>query len=155
MTAGSEDVEWERQRTLEQEAERQLQKRIKDRVPQKRARGKAKAGDIDGMRIAVVVAIYNVFFTIHLYLSGAGSNSRRMGTMYIAGCKIRCPRPVTCHPILKSQKFTPVDLALELLNESSTGKDMRSFQSTKRLLFDALKGSVDSTLTTWPFSGGI
>jgi len=25
---------------------------------------------------------------------------------------------------------------------------MRSFQSTKRLLFDALKGSVDSTLAT-------
>ena len=41
-----------------------------------------------------------------------------------------------------------MDLALELLDESSTGKDMRSFQSTKRLLFDALKGSVDSTSTT-------
>ena len=44
------------------------------------------------------------------------------------------------------KKFSPVDLALELLNESSTGQDMRSFQSTKNLLFDALKGSVDSTL---------
>jgi len=76
MTAGSEDVEWERQRTLEQESERQLQKRIKDRVPQRRARGKAKAGDIDGMRIAVVVAGYNVVFTIRLCPSGAGSNSR-------------------------------------------------------------------------------
>ena len=63
MTAGSEDAEWERQRTLEQEAERQLQKRIKDRVPQRRARGKAKAGDIDGMCIAVVIAAYNVVFT--------------------------------------------------------------------------------------------
>ena len=29
MTAGSEEAEWERQRTLEQEAEQQLQKRIK------------------------------------------------------------------------------------------------------------------------------
>lgn len=52
MTAGSEEAEWERKRTLDQEAELQLQKRIKDRVPQKRARGKAKAGDIDGMYIA-------------------------------------------------------------------------------------------------------
>lgn len=49
MTAGSEEAEWERKRSLDQEAELQLQKRIKDRVPQRRARGKAKAGDIDGM----------------------------------------------------------------------------------------------------------
>jgi hypothetical protein len=55
MTSGSEDAEWERQRTLEQEAERQLQKRIKDRVPQKRAKGKARAGDIDGTSIASIV----------------------------------------------------------------------------------------------------
>ncbi|KAF9650351.1 hypothetical protein BDM02DRAFT_3223223 [Thelephora ganbajun] len=103
MTAGSEDAEWERQRTLEQEAERQLQKRIKDRVPQRRAKGKAKAGDID----AVLDQIQDEW------------------------------EPCT------SPDFSPVDLALELFNESSTGKDMRSFQSTKRLLFDALKGSVD------------
>ena len=63
MTAGSEDAEWERRRTLEQEAERQLQKRIKDRVPQRRAKGKAKAGDIDGMCFAVATA-YNVVFTV-------------------------------------------------------------------------------------------
>lgn len=75
MTAGSEDAEWERKRTLELEAERQLQKRIKDRVPQRRARGKAKAGDIDGMRTAVVAA-YNVVFTARLCHSGLGSDSR-------------------------------------------------------------------------------
>ena len=63
MTAGSEDAEWERRRTLEQEAERQLQKRIKDRVPQRRAKGKAKAGDIDGMCFVVATA-YNVVFTV-------------------------------------------------------------------------------------------
>ena len=66
MTAGSEDVEWERQRSLEQEAERQLQKRIKDRVPQKRARGKAKAGDIDGTSITSAAIAYCVAFTLHL-----------------------------------------------------------------------------------------
>lgn len=32
---------------------------------------------------------------------------------------------------------------------------MRSFQSTKRLLFDALKGSVNSTLAASQFSGKI
>lgn len=103
MTAGSEEAEWERQRTLELEAERQLQKRIKDRVPQRRAKGKAKAGDID----AVLDQIQDEWES--------------------------CTSP----------DFSPVDLALELLDESTTGKDMRSFQSTKRLLFDALKGSVD------------
>lgn len=81
MTAGSEDAEWERKRTLEQEAERQLQKRIKDRVPQKRAKGKAKAGDIDGTSI---VAAPDVILTIRSYRSCTGSNSRRMGIMYIA-----------------------------------------------------------------------
>ena len=66
MTAGSEDAEWERQRTLEQEAELQLQKRIKDRVPQRRAKGKAKAGDIDGVCITVVSPAYSVVFTVRL-----------------------------------------------------------------------------------------
>lgn len=65
MTSGSEDAEWERKRTLEQEAERQLQKRIKDRVPQKRAKGKAKTGDIDGAAIVSVVVICDVIFTVH------------------------------------------------------------------------------------------
>ena len=83
MTAGSEDAEWERRRTLEQEAERQLQKRIKDRVPQRRAKGKAKAGDIDGMCFVVATA-YNVVFTVRLGHSGSGSNSRRVGAMYVA-----------------------------------------------------------------------
>lgn len=86
MTSGSEDAEWERQRTLEQEAERRLQKRIKDRVPQRRARGKAKAGDIDGTSIVLFVA-FGVIFTLHSRRSGTGSNSRRMGTMYIARCE--------------------------------------------------------------------
>ena len=43
------DDEWERERQQEVEAERQRQKRIMDKVPGRRANGKAKAGDIDGM----------------------------------------------------------------------------------------------------------
>lgn len=89
MTAGSEDAQWERQRTLDQEAERQLQKRIKDRVPQRRAKGKAKAGDIDGTSIALVVVVYGMIFTVHLRRSRARSNSRRMGIMYIVRCRSR------------------------------------------------------------------
>ena len=89
MTAGSEDAQWERQRTLDQEAERQLQKRIKDRVPQRRAKGKAKAGDIDGKSVAFVVVTRGVIFTVHLCRSRAGSNSRRMGIVYIARCRSR------------------------------------------------------------------
>ena len=91
MTAGSEEAEWERKRTLDQEAERQLQKRIKDRVPQKRARGKAKAGDIDGMHIASVLSC-DMAFTAHPCSSRAGRNSRRVGSVHIARRETRHPR---------------------------------------------------------------
>ena len=37
-----------------------------------------------------------------------------------------------------------MDLALQLLGESSRGKDMSSFRQTKNMLSKALKGSVDS-----------
>ncbi|KAF9242326.1 Sec8 exocyst complex component-specific domain-containing protein [Melanogaster broomeanus] len=39
--------------------------------------------------------------------------------------------------------FNNVDLALSLLDESSTGKSMNSFRKTKQMLAEALKGSVD------------
>ncbi|TFK56605.1 Sec8 exocyst complex component-specific domain-containing protein [Heliocybe sulcata] len=39
--------------------------------------------------------------------------------------------------------FIPVDLALQLLDETSVGKDIDSFRHTKNLLSRALKGSVD------------
>ncbi|KAF8917620.1 Sec8 exocyst complex component-specific domain-containing protein [Mucidula mucida] len=39
--------------------------------------------------------------------------------------------------------FNPVDLALQLLDESSVGKDIESFHRTKKMLSKALKGSVD------------
>ncbi|KAG6821359.1 hypothetical protein H0H93_014156 [Arthromyces matolae] len=42
--------------------------------------------------------------------------------------------------------FNHVDLALQLLDDSSHGKDMNSFQRTKDMLGKALKGSVDSVL---------
>ncbi|KIY62642.1 exocyst complex component sec8 [Cylindrobasidium torrendii FP15055 ss-10] len=40
-------------------------------------------------------------------------------------------------------EFNPVDLALQLLDDSSVGKDIDSFTQTKRMLGNALKGSVD------------
>ena len=106
MTAGSQDAEWERQRTLEQEAEQQLQKRIKDRVPQRRARGKAKAGDIDGMHISPVITC-DAVFTIRFCPSGTGSDPRRMGTMHVARCKTYHLRQGACHTTLKLQKVQP------------------------------------------------
>ncbi|KAF8632974.1 hypothetical protein AX15_001571 [Amanita polypyramis BW_CC] len=39
--------------------------------------------------------------------------------------------------------FNCVDLALQLLDQSSQGKDIRSFRHTKDMLSNALKGSVD------------
>jgi hypothetical protein len=44
------------------------------------------------------------------------------------------------------QQFNNVDLALQLLDDSSLGKDMDSFRRTKEMLGRALKGSVDSAL---------
>ncbi|KAH9996469.1 Sec8 exocyst complex component-specific domain-containing protein [Russula vinacea] len=40
-------------------------------------------------------------------------------------------------------EFNPVDLALHILDDSSAGKDMESFRRTKRMLSEALQGSVD------------
>lgn len=40
-------------------------------------------------------------------------------------------------------EFNPVDLALQILDDSSAGKDMSSFRRTKLMLSHALKGSVD------------
>lgn len=45
---------------------------------------------------------------------------------------------------LNEWKFNPVDLALQLLDDSSQSKDMSSFRQTKNMLSKALKGSVDS-----------
>jgi exocyst complex component 4 len=46
--------------------------------------------------------------------------------------------------ITYSMQFNNVDLALQLLDQSSVGKDMDSFRRTKDTLSKALKGSVDS-----------
>lgn len=40
-------------------------------------------------------------------------------------------------------KFNPVDLALQLLDDGTSGKSEESFRRTKTLLGRALKGSVE------------
>ena len=47
------------------------------------------------------------------------------------------------------RKFNPVDLALQLLDDSK-GKNMASFRDTKDMLSRALKGSVDSMSVVTP-----
>ncbi|KAG1757763.1 Sec8 exocyst complex component-specific domain-containing protein [Suillus lakei] len=77
--------------------------RIRERMPYRKATGKAKAGDID----AVLDQIKDEWeFVI-------------------------------------DPDFNNVDLALSLLDDSSTGKDIESFRQTKVMLSHALKGSVD------------
>lgn len=49
MTNGSDDLEYQRERQKEIEAENVRQQRIRDKVPGRRVNGKARAGDIDGM----------------------------------------------------------------------------------------------------------
>ncbi|KAE9382895.1 hypothetical protein BT96DRAFT_1027472 [Gymnopus androsaceus JB14] len=44
-------------------------------------------------------------------------------------------------------EFNPVDLAVDLLDQKSAGKDLDDFQETKYKLFSALKGTVDKTQT--------
>ncbi|KIK70793.1 hypothetical protein GYMLUDRAFT_32854 [Collybiopsis luxurians FD-317 M1] len=72
----------------------------------------------------------------------------------IAGRKIAGrPRPGDIDAVLNQVKdgwefvvdpdFNPVDLAVDLLDRRSTGKDMDSFQDIKYKLFSALKGTVD------------
>ncbi|KAI0322694.1 Sec8 exocyst complex component-specific domain-containing protein [Amylostereum chailletii] len=39
--------------------------------------------------------------------------------------------------------FNPVDLALQIIGDGTSGKDLSSFRRTKKLLSQALKGSVD------------
>ncbi|KAJ4485935.1 Sec8 exocyst complex component-specific domain-containing protein [Lentinula aciculospora] len=63
------------------------------------------------------------------------------------------PRPGDIDAVLNQVKdgwefvvdpdFNPVDLAVDLLDQRSTGKNMASFQDTKYKLFSALKGTVD------------
>ncbi|ETW86911.1 hypothetical protein HETIRDRAFT_377575 [Heterobasidion irregulare TC 32-1] len=97
------DDEWERERQQEVEAERQRQKRIMDKVPGRRANGKAKAGDID----AILEQIKDEWeFVI-------------------------------------DSEFNPIDLALQLIDDSNSGKDIGSFRRTKSMLSKTLKGSVD------------
>ncbi|KAI0778405.1 Sec8 exocyst complex component-specific domain-containing protein [Trametes elegans] len=45
--------------------------------------------------------------------------------------------------VVTAPDFNPVDLALQLLDESSLGKDMDSFRRTKDMLSQAMKGSVN------------
>ncbi|KAI0639631.1 Sec8 exocyst complex component-specific domain-containing protein [Trametes polyzona] len=45
--------------------------------------------------------------------------------------------------VVTNPDFNPVDLALQLLDDSSLGKDMESFRRTKDMLSQAMKGSVD------------
>ena len=48
-----------------------------------------------------------------------------------------------------SMQFNNVDLALQLLDQSSLGKDIDSFRKTKNKLSKALKGSVDSMVVSF------
>ncbi|KAF7339799.1 Sec8 exocyst complex component specific domain-containing protein [Mycena venus] len=98
------EVQRERDRREEIEAEKLRQQRIRDKAPGRRVNGKARAGDIDAVLDQV-----------------------KDGWEFVV-----------------DPEFNNVDLALELLDENSVGKDMDSFRRTKNMLSKALKGSVDS-----------
>lgn len=77
-----------------------------------------------------------------MYLSYPGPDQRRVGVCHRSRCKyirILLSRGNT----IDTSQFNNVDLALSLLDETSTGKSMFSFRNTKDMLSQALKGSVD------------
>ncbi|KAG2159664.1 Sec8 exocyst complex component-specific domain-containing protein [Suillus bovinus] len=103
ITNGNEDIAYEQEKQREKELEMRRQERIRERMPYRKATGKAKAGDID----AVLDQIKDEWeFVI-------------------------------------DPDFNNVDLALSLVDDSSTGKGIESFRQTKVMLSHALKGSVD------------
>ncbi|KAG1908278.1 Sec8 exocyst complex component-specific domain-containing protein [Suillus fuscotomentosus] len=103
ITNGNEDIAYEQEKQREKELEMRRQERIRERMPYRKATGKAKAGDID----AVLDQIKDEWeFAI-------------------------------------DPDFNNVDLALSLVDDSSTGKGIESFRQTKVMLSHALKGSVD------------
>ncbi|KAE9408284.1 hypothetical protein BT96DRAFT_962930 [Gymnopus androsaceus JB14] len=71
----------------------------------------------------------------------------------MAGRRTAKPRPGDIDAVLNEVKdgwefvvdpeFNPVDLAVDLLDQKSAGKDLDDFQETKYKLFSALKGTVD------------
>ncbi|KAH9857960.1 Sec8 exocyst complex component-specific domain-containing protein [Lenzites betulinus] len=95
--------EYEERKRKEIEVQKMRQMKIKEKVPGRRATGKAKTGDID----AVLDEIKDEW------------------------------------AVVTNPDFNPVDLALQLLDDSSLGKDMESFRRTKDMLSRAMKGSVD------------
>nr|GAT47843.1 Sec8 exocyst complex component specific domain-containing protein [Mycena chlorophos] len=99
----NDEVEYQRQRREEIEAENLRQQRIRDRAPGRRQNGRARAGDIDAVLDQV-----------------------KDGWEFVV-----------------DPEFNHVDLALELLDGNSAGKDMDSFRRTRNMLSKALKGSVD------------
>ncbi|TFK36881.1 Sec8 exocyst complex component-specific domain-containing protein [Crucibulum laeve] len=103
MTLDEEDVEYQRERENEIEAEKARQQRIREKAPGRKANGSARKGDIDAVLDQV-----------------------KDGWEFVI-----------------DPDFNNVDLALQLLDESSLGKDMESFRRTKNMLSKALQGSVD------------
>ncbi|KAF7306760.1 Sec8 exocyst complex component specific domain-containing protein [Mycena indigotica] len=104
MTNDSEEMDYQRERRQEIEAEKLKQQRIRDKAPGRKPTGKTRLGDIDAVLDQV-----------------------KDGWEFVV-----------------DPEFNHVDLALELLDDKSAGKDMDSFRRTKNMLSKALKGSVDT-----------
>ncbi|KAG6855659.1 hypothetical protein H0H87_012345 [Tephrocybe sp. NHM501043] len=122
MTSDTDDLDFQTERQTEIEAERARQQRIRDKVPGRRTNGKAGAGDIDGMCCVPFVLSSSSIFNAYI----AVLDQVKDGWEFII-----------------DPDFNNVDLALQLLDDSSHGKDMDSFRRTKDMLGRALKGSVD------------
>ncbi|KNZ74114.1 putative exocyst complex component sec8 [Termitomyces sp. J132] len=120
MVNESDDLEYQAERQNAIEEEKARQQRIRDKVPGRRTNGKARVGDID----AVLDQIQD-------------------GWEFIIDPDASSFPHLLSRILMHILQFNNVDLALQLLDDSSHGKDMDSFRRTKNMLGQALKGSVD------------
>lgn len=136
----NDDYLYKKEREEEIEAEKARQQRIRDKAPGMRNRGNARGGEIDGTSRRSIGRI-----TTHVHLSVAVLDQVKDGWEFVIDPDVRYAHPGSSNIVLTTyEQFNSVDLALQLLDKSSMGKDIESFRRTKNMLSKALKGSVDS-----------
>jgi len=112
----------------------------RDRRTNGNTRPRAATGEVDGQYLHAQVdkVSYNV-------CSRSRPDPGRMGVRHGGRCACLVPIAYCAkHAHLDLPQFNPVELALQLLDDSSVGRDYNSFARTRQLLERSLKSTVDS-----------
>lgn len=138
QTVDDDDYQYQKERELEIEAEKARQQRIRDRAPG--IRKTARGGEIDGTYCTLLSRCAKLNFVL------AVLDQVKDGWEFVIDPNVRAFLQTRGSNTYIQVQFNTVDLALQLLDKSSLGKNMDSFRRTKNMLSKALKGSVDSRL---------